>query len=86
MVGIVTSVIHSAQPVGEIEERAEQGGAVIVHQFDQAGLLHQAAEFDEVTGALAPRLGPVAHVGAGFLGIQPMPLDCRLPQQARRRL
>src|SRR5260370_22285595 len=32
--------------IGEFEEGAEEGGAIVVHQFDQTGLLHQPAQFD----------------------------------------
>jgi hypothetical protein len=80
MASIVAGVIRSAQPVGQVHEGAEQCGAVVVHQLDQAGLLHQATEFDEVSGALTARLGPIAHVGAGLLGIEPMALGCRQPE------
>jgi hypothetical protein len=65
--GISTGTVGTAQPVGEIEERPEQSGAVIVHQLDQAGFLDQTAELDEMAGALAACLGPVAHVGASLL-------------------
>ncbi len=37
-------------PVGEIEEDAEQGTAIVVHQFDEAGFVDEAAEFDEMAG------------------------------------
>jgi hypothetical protein len=42
---IVAGIVRIAQPVGEIEERTEQSGAVIVHQLDLAGfrILDQAA-------------------------------------------
>ena len=64
---IVACVVCTAQPIGELEERTEQSGAVIVHQLDQAGFLDQAAKLDEMAGALAACLGPVAHVGASLL-------------------
>jgi len=73
---IVAGVVRSTEPIGEIKEGAEQGRAVVVGQFDEAGFLDQAAEFDEVTGALAAFLGPIAHVGASLAGIEPMTLDC----------
>ena len=74
MARIVAGVVCAAELVGEVQKGAEEGGAVVVHQFDQAGFLYEAAEFDEVAGALAARLGPIAHVGAGLLSVDPMAL------------
>ena len=75
------------QPSRQFEEGAEQGRAIIVHQLDQSGLLHQAAEFDQVTGASAPVLDPLAFVAAVAGEIepiaqhgQPQDLGCRYPQ------
>lgn len=48
---IVTPV--RLQHVGEAEEAAEQGGAVVVREIDQAGHLHQTAQFDQVMCPLA---------------------------------
>ena len=62
------------QPIGDVEEGAEQGGAVVIQQLDKAGFLHEAAQLDEVACALAPQFGPVARVRAGAGGVQPMPL------------
>jgi hypothetical protein len=39
MVWTVICGIRSAQPIGQFHEGAEQGGAVVVHQLDQPGLL-----------------------------------------------
>jgi len=66
MVGIVAGVVRSAEPVGQLHEGAEEGGAIVVGQLDQAGFLDEAAELDEVAGALAACLGPVSHVGGVF--------------------
>lgn len=60
------------EPRGEIEEGAEEGGAIIVHELDEAGLPHQAAELDEVAGARSPVLNPLAGVGAGTGEIEPV--------------
>jgi hypothetical protein len=81
--GIVTVIVRSAEPVGQFHEGAEQGGAVVVHQLDQPGLLHQAAEFDEMAGTFTARLGPIAHVGAGLACVEPMALGCRQPEPPR---
>ena len=58
-------VIHAAQPSGHLQQCAEQGGAIVVQQFDQLGLDHQAAQLDQMAGALPARLGPVARVSPG---------------------
>ena len=60
------------QAGGEFEEGSEQGSAVIVHQFYQPGFLHQSAELDQVTGACAPVLHPLALVSAGASEIEPI--------------
>jgi len=86
VVGIVAGVFGAVELIGEVEEGAEEGGAIVAQQLDKAGFLDESAEFDEVPCALAACLGPIAHVGAGHLGIQPMALDCCPAHQARRRL
>jgi hypothetical protein len=75
MTGIIARVVGATQPVGDLKEGAEKGGAIVVDQRDEPGLLHEAAEFDQMAGALAACLGPVAHVGAGSVGGEPMALD-----------
>src|SRR5487761_219875 len=39
---------------GEFQEGAEEGGAIVVHQIDEAGLLNQATELDQMPGARPP--------------------------------
>ena len=56
------SLLPASQLIGQFEEGAEQGGAIVVDQIDEAGLLHQAAEFDELPGAGAALLHPVAGI------------------------
>ena len=75
MVWIVTGIFGAVELIGEVEEGAEEGGAVVAQQLDQAGLLDESAEFDEVAGAFAACLGPIARVGAGHLGVQPTTLN-----------
>ncbi len=41
------------QHIGEAEETAEQGGAVVVREVNQASHLHQTAQFDQVMCPLA---------------------------------
>jgi len=60
------------QPSGNFEKRAEQRGAIVVHEFDEAGLLYEAAEFDEVSGACAPILDPLALIVAGACESEPI--------------
>ncbi len=69
----------------QLQEGTEQGGAIIVQQFDEASLLHEAAKLDELAGAGPALLHPVAGVGAGLskphavkLGVQMLELSLRL--------
>ena len=61
--GIVAGVVGATEAIGQFHEGAEHGGAVVVGQRDEAGLLDEAAEFDEMAGAGAPLDGPGAGVG-----------------------
>ncbi len=47
----------SVEEGSDIEESAEEGCAIVVDEFDQSGLLHQATEFDEVSCSGASVLG-----------------------------
>ena len=58
------------QPVREFKEGAQQGSPVIVHQLDQPGLLNQPAEFNQVAGACAPVLYPLAGVVTSTVAIE----------------
>jgi hypothetical protein len=53
-------------------ERAVEDGAVIAGQLDEAGLLHQTAQLDQVAGALAPFHHPRPRIGSGSPRFQPM--------------
>lgn len=55
---------------GEVEKCPEQGGAIIVGQFDEAGFLYQATEFDEMAGSGPAVLDPLALVVAGAVAIE----------------
>ncbi len=72
--------------VGHVQERPEQGSAVIVHQFDQSSFLHQPAEFDQMSGACAPVLDPLALVVAGSGEVHPVALDGQAPELGCRGL
>ncbi len=58
------------QPVCEFKEGAQQGSPVIVHQIDQPSLLHQSAEFNQMSCPCAPVLHPLAGVITGTVAIQ----------------
>ena len=74
------------QPVCEFEEGPQQGRPVIVHQLDQPGLLHQAAEFDQMPGARAPVLHPFAGIIACACGIEAVTQHGQTAELCRRCL
>ena len=57
------------EPIGQLQERAQQRGAIVTSEIDQAGLLDEAAQLDQLPGAGAAFDGPGAIVGAGADGI-----------------
>jgi hypothetical protein len=77
-------ILSQLELVCDLEEGTEQGSAVIVGQLDEAGLLHEATQLDEVTRALAPLTYPVPGVRAGTGRVQPMPL-CRQTSEPSHR-
>ncbi len=52
--------------IGQVHHGAEQGGAVVAGEFDEVGFLDEAAEFDELAGACASFLDPIAGIVAGL--------------------
>ena len=70
---------------GHVQERPEQGGAVVVQQLDQVGLEDEAAQLDQVSGALLSRLGPIAGVIACACGIEAVAFNHQPPQPCRCR-
>src|SRR5713101_8705371 len=54
----VVIVAAVSKLIGEFEEGAEEGGAIVVGQLDQAGFLDEAAELDELAGTFAACPGP----------------------------
>jgi hypothetical protein len=72
--GIIIGFVQSLKAVGQFEEGAEEGCAIIVYQLDQSGLLHQAAEFDKMAGAGPAILYPLAGIVAGAGEIEPIAL------------
>lgn len=59
------------QLIGDVEEGAEHSGTIVVGEIDEPGFLDEAAELDEMAGAFAASLCPIAHVGAGLSGEKP---------------
>ena len=64
---------------GEVQKRAEQGGAIVVQQLDQVGFNDEATEFDQATGSFTSCLGPIAGVGSGAIGIEAVTLHHQPP-------
>jgi hypothetical protein len=69
--------------VGAPEQRAEDRSAVVAGQVHDSGFDDEAAEFDEMTRALAALDLPRAHVMSGFCGL--MPVARRSVAQERRQ-
>ncbi len=67
LAGAVLHALPSApELVGQVHHGAEQGGAVITGQLDQASFLDEAAEFDELACSCASFLDPIAGVMSGL--------------------
>ena len=85
-------VTQAPELAGNLQKRPEQGGAIVLDQLDQPSLGDQAAEFDQMPGALAAFLDPIARVGAGACGIEPVtrhgqpPQPCRCGLQLRQQV
>ncbi len=54
------------QPVRGVQKQAEEGGPIVVQQLDEASLLNEAAELDELACACAPFLDPIAGIVQGL--------------------
>jgi len=61
-IGAGVRVPSAPELVGEVHHGAEQCGAVVVQQFDKAGFLDEAAEFDELARSCASLLDPISGV------------------------
>ncbi len=60
--------------IGDGEEGAEEGGAIVVYQFDKSRLLDEATELDEMARAGPSVLYPLPCIGASTGGIEAVPL------------
>jgi hypothetical protein len=58
------------QLVGDVEEGAQHSGAIVVHQFDEAGLLDETTKFDEMACPRASVLHPLPRIGASVIAIE----------------
>ena len=63
-------ILLPLKPCCDFEEGAEKGRAIIVHQLDQSCLLHQASELNQMPGACATVLNPLALVVACSIAVQ----------------
>jgi len=61
---------------------SQQSGAIVGREIDQAGLLDEAAEFDQVSGAFASLHDPGSRIGACAGGFSAP--DCRRRSTQRR--
>ena len=57
---------------GEFEKRPQQRGAIVIDKLDEAGLLDEAAEFDQMAGAGAAVLHPLPLVVTCPIPVQPV--------------
>ena len=58
------------EPCRKLEQSAEHRGAIIVHQLDETGFLHQPSELDKMTCARPPVLHPLPLVITGLITIE----------------
>jgi len=58
--------------IGDPEQYSEQCGAIIIDQFDEAGLLNEAAQFNQMPGASASLLHPLPPVVARLSALKPI--------------
>lgn len=77
-----TGTILAAQPqlIGNPEQRPEDGGAIVVDQFDQPGLLNEAAQLDQMPGAGASIMHPLPLVVAGPSALETIVLHGQMPE------
>ncbi len=78
-------VAHALELCCHVQQCPEQGCAVVVQQLHQVGLKDEAAQLDQVAGALAARLGPIAGVGQGASGVEAITHHYQPPQPCRYR-
>ncbi len=75
--------VFAVKLFGHSDERAENDGAIIVRQFDNAGFDDEPAEFDQMARPLSSLDLPRPHVSSGLR--RPMPVACRTVAPKCRR-
>jgi hypothetical protein len=68
--GTIITFAPDPQLVGDVEKGAQHSGAIVVHQFDEAGLLDETTELDEMACSGASILHPLPRIGAGAIAIE----------------
>ena len=71
--------------VGKFEQPAQQGGAVVVGEIDQAGLGDEPAKLDQVVSTLAALHDPGSRIEARGDGFSPSRQRQGLGQRPQRR-
>ncbi len=80
---VVYAIPSTLELVGQVHHGAEQGGTVIVGEFDEAGFLDEAAEFDELASSCASFLDPIAGVVSGLGAFEACLHDGQAPKLHR---
>jgi len=73
LIGLTYSLVFILLPLescGKFKEGAQKGSAIIIDQLNQPGFLHQASELNEMPGARATVLNPLALVVACLIAVQ----------------
>jgi hypothetical protein len=68
--GAIITFAPDPQLVRDVEEGAQHGGAIVVHQFDEARFLDETTELDEMACPRAPVLHPLPRIGASTIAIE----------------
>jgi hypothetical protein len=75
-------IIFTTEPklIRQLKEGAQHSGAIVVHQFDEAGLLDETTEFDEMACSRASVLHPLPRIGASAIAIEAAPQHGQAPE------
>ena len=64
------SFLLPPKPCGKFEQSAKHCSAIIIHQLDETGFLHQPSELDKMAGAGASVLHPLPLVITSLIAIE----------------
>jgi hypothetical protein len=78
--GAIITFATETKLIGDIEESAEEGGPIIVDDINQAGLLDETTEFDQMACARASILDPLPRIGASAIAIEAVLQHGQAPQ------